>query len=243
LQETRITLDGFVPDRHTGVQKDKELRKACKDFESVLMHQLLKTMRRTIEKCRMFHGGHGEEIYESILDMELSKIMAGLGPNSLSNLLYEQLKALTSHEGEHAILHERDIRQPNTGQALWPVEAPVSSEFGWRKDPIDGMQRFHNGLDLAAAEGSPVRAALPGRVVFSGQRHGYGNVVIVEHEGDLKTTYAHNKRNLVYEGDWIRGGSVIAEVGRSGRATGAHLHFEIRRGPQALNPLEILPPV
>jgi flagellar protein FlgJ len=69
----------------------RTLRGACQDFESLVMHELLKGMRRTVEKCDLFHGGSGEEIYESLLDMELAKKMAGLGPKSLAEMLYRQL--------------------------------------------------------------------------------------------------------------------------------------------------------
>ncbi len=72
--------------------RDRKLRKACRDFEAIFTYQLLKSMRRTIDKCDLFHGGQGEEIYESLFDLELSKQMAGMGPNSLSRMLYHQLK-------------------------------------------------------------------------------------------------------------------------------------------------------
>ncbi len=75
-------------------QKDEALRKACKEFESVFTLELLKSMRRTIEKCDLFHGGQGEEIYESLLDMELSKTLSDGGANGIAAQLYEQLKSL-----------------------------------------------------------------------------------------------------------------------------------------------------
>ncbi len=75
-------------------KKDMELRKACKEFESIFTYQLLKSMRKTIQKCALVHGGQGEEIYQSLFDMELSKQMADLSPGSLSRLLYEQLRKI-----------------------------------------------------------------------------------------------------------------------------------------------------
>ncbi len=73
-------------------QQKKKLRKACKDFEAVFTYQMLKSMRNTVQKCDLFHGGQGEEVYQSLLDMELSKKMADLGPGSLTRLLYDQFK-------------------------------------------------------------------------------------------------------------------------------------------------------
>ncbi len=75
-------------------KKDQELRKACKDFEAIFTYQLLKSMRNTIEKCDLLHGGQGEEIYQSLFDMELSKQMADLSPGSLSRLLYDQFRKI-----------------------------------------------------------------------------------------------------------------------------------------------------
>jgi len=74
-------------------QREKKLKEACKDFEAVFTYQLLKSMRRTIQKCDLFHGGQGEEVYQSLLDMQLSKNIADLGPGSLAELLYRQLRA------------------------------------------------------------------------------------------------------------------------------------------------------
>ena len=98
LDHVKIVADESIPKKRAGGQKDEGLRKACKDFESVFTHELLKSMRRTIEKCDLFHGGQGEEVYESLLDMELSKSMADTGPNSIAARLYEQLKSAEGSE-------------------------------------------------------------------------------------------------------------------------------------------------
>ncbi len=85
-------------------QQTKKLKKACKDFEAVFVYQMLKSMRKTIQKCDLFHGGQGEETYQSLMDMELSKEMADLGPGSLSRLLYDEFKGLldTKPQGAEA---------------------------------------------------------------------------------------------------------------------------------------------
>jgi murein DD-endopeptidase MepM/ murein hydrolase activator NlpD len=240
VENPKIELKGYLPKVDKPEQQDKALKKSCRDFESLLMHQLLKTMRRTVEKCDLFHGGQGEEIYESLLDMELSKSMSGLGPNSLAEILYQQLKRPTvlGTQQEPPDTHGAGPSGPE--QVQLPIKATVSSSFGWRKDPINGEKKFHYGLDFAAPKGSPVKAAMAGRVVFSGKQRGYGNVIILDHGGDLKTVYAHNERNAVGEGDWVKGGSIIAQVGTSGRSTGPHLHFEVRKGMQAVDPFQVL---
>lgn len=121
----------------------------------------------------------------------------------------------------------------------WPVQARVSSGFGWRKDPFTGERAWHSGVDFAAPQGSPVQAAWDGRVVFNGERGGYGRMVVLEHEGGWRTYYAHNNENTVKVGDQVHAGQTIATVGSSGRSTGPHLHFEIRQGNLAWNPKQI----
>ena len=118
----------------------------------------------------------------------------------------------------------------------WPIEgAPVASRFG----PRNGS--FHDGIDIASPEGTPVRAARAGRVIYSDELRGYGKVVIVEHEGDWVTVYAHNSENVVDEGDVVATGDLVSRVGETGRATGPNLHFEVRRRNAARDPLLYLP--
>jgi flagellar protein FlgJ len=93
LDHLKVAAGQSISKERSGSQKDDALRKACKDFESLFTNELLKSMRRTIEKCDLFHGGQAEEIYESLLDMELSKSMADTGPNSIAAQLYDQLKS------------------------------------------------------------------------------------------------------------------------------------------------------
>ncbi len=118
----------------------------------------------------------------------------------------------------------------------WPLpEGRLSSAFGKR------WGRKHEGIDLAAPEGTPVLAAQEGRVLYAGDTvQGYGNMVVLQHENDLLTAYAHNSVLLVRVGDHVRAGQTIARVGQSGRATGPHLHFEVRQGQVPLNPLRFL---
>jgi lipoprotein NlpD len=118
----------------------------------------------------------------------------------------------------------------------WPVSGKVMSRFGRRGS------RMHDGIDINGKEGAPIYAAAAGEVVYSDQRlTGYGKLVIIRHTRDLFTAYAHNQRNLVRKGDKVRAGDLIARVGRTGRTSGAHLHFEVRRGATPVNPLAYLP--
>lgn len=231
LRNNRVEIDP--------AKRDEELKKACHEFESVFTYQLLKSMRKTIEKCDLFHGGESEEIYESLLDQELSKKLAGSGRSSLASLLYQQFKGEAVPEGTMESVGE-EIAMTSGRNFQWPLKATISSKFGWRKDPLNGAPRFHQGIDLPTEEGSPVRPALPGRVIYSDYQQGYGNVVVLDHGHGFTTLYAHNKENLVKTGDWIRAGACLARAGSSGRSTGTHLHFEVRRNGEYLDPLDYL---
>lgn len=222
--------------------RDRKLRKACEELESVFMYQLLRSMRRTVEKCDLFHGGSGEEMYESLLDQELSKSVAGMGNRGLADLLYHQLQP-GPPAGVEAVRGKpfASYRTPRLETPFWPLEGRrTSSVFGWRTDPITGERRFHEGIDLAAGHGAPVAASLAGRVVRSGFCGGYGNLVELDHGRGLKTLYAHNDENLVRVGDWVRAGEPVARVGSTGRSTGPHLHFEVRRHGRPMDPAAFL---
>jgi murein DD-endopeptidase MepM/ murein hydrolase activator NlpD len=123
---------------------------------------------------------------------------------------------------------------PTAGALQWPVHGVLFSPFGAR--PRDQ----HDGIDLAAPEGTPVVAAEAGTVLFAGKQRGYGNLILVGHDGDVVTVYAHNQENLVERGQRIRRGALIARVGKSGNATGPHLHFEVRVAARPKDPLTFL---
>ncbi len=122
------------------------------------------------------------------------------------------------------------------GHLRWPVKGVVTSKFGRRGS------RMHDGIDIGAKEGTPVHAAASGVVVYADSRlSGYGKLVIIRHGRNLFTAYGHNQRMLVRKGAHVRAGDVIARVGHTGRASGPHLHFEVRQGSTPVNPLAYLP--
>ncbi len=120
----------------------------------------------------------------------------------------------------------------------WPVDGKLSARFGTRNG------KHNDGIDISAPRGTAVKAADKGKVIYSGDAiKGYGNLVLLRHEGGIITVYAHNDRNVVAEGDDVKRGQKLAEVGSTGSATTVHLHFEVRVGEQPKDPLLYLPPV
>ncbi len=117
----------------------------------------------------------------------------------------------------------------------WPIHGTLTSGFGPR-----GFWHWHTGVDIKAERGTPIRAAAPGTVVFSGWESSYGEVVKIAHADGFSTLYAHNRRNFVRVGDRVNTGTVIGAVGRTGDATGYHVHFEIRRRGMPQDPLPLL---
>jgi murein DD-endopeptidase MepM/ murein hydrolase activator NlpD len=120
-----------------------------------------------------------------------------------------------------------------------PVGGRVTSPFGERFHPILGYERFHAGVDLRAAAGTPIVAAADGRVVSAGWRGGYGRAVAIAHSGGLESRYGHMSRIAAYPGELVHRGQLIGYVGSTGLSTGPHLHFEVTRNGRPVNPLSV----
>ena len=140
---------------------------------------------------------------------------------------------------------ESMLTEDSAKRQLMPSGMPTeggfySSNFGWRIDPFTGLNAFHEGVDFMAEAGTPVLAAAGGVVIFAGVHPQYGNMIEIDHGNDLVTRYAHTSKLLVKVGDVVLRGGRIAEVGNTGRSTGAHLHFEVRHRGVAQNPARFL---
>ncbi len=129
----------------------------------------------------------------------------------------------------------RDFTDNQNSSFIWPLNnIDISSTFGYRNGDL------HAGIDLRAHRGTEIYASAAGKVVFSGRRSGYGQMIVIDHGNGIETVYGHNNRNLVEVGQRVSQGQLVASVGRSGNATGYHVHFEIRRHGNAVNPISYL---
>jgi murein DD-endopeptidase MepM/ murein hydrolase activator NlpD len=124
--------------------------------------------------------------------------------------------------------------------SLWPIEGRITSSFGQREDPFNGEGTFHDGIDISAPIGTPVHAPADGTVVSAAFGNGYGREVILDHGHGVTTVYGHLSGFSVVPGQQVSRGDVIGYVGDSGRATGAHLHYEVRINDQPVNPHKYL---
>ena len=127
-----------------------------------------------------------------------------------------------------------DLPQPVAPLLAWPIAGRVTSPFA------SHGRLGHEGIDIAGVMGQEVGAAAAGRILWTGTERGYGKMVIIDHGGGLTTRYAHVSRTLVEVDDLVEAGDRVAEVGRSGNARGAHLHFEVRREGRPVNPVPLL---
>lgn len=127
-----------------------------------------------------------------------------------------------------------------SGQLAAPVNAPITSDFGWRIHPIYGTARLHAGTDFGVDEGTPVHAADSGVVTDAGWISGYGYTVIIDHGNGMSTLYAHNSEVLVSEGQTVSKGQVVSYSGNTGGSTGPHLHFEVRINGDPQDPMGYL---
>jgi len=188
-----------------------------------------------VEVGRIIDANHIHDVTEIPIGARLFIPGAHRASSSQSLASVAPIPNVTLPRAPAGDLRERALDEADLSFA-WPVRSKVSSRFGWRHG------RRHEGIDIPAARGTPIRAAEAGRVVHAGGGLGdYGTVVILKHAGRYQTIYAHNRRNKVHKGDFVEKGDVIAEVGTSGNATGPHVHFEVRRNRRPLDPLAYLP--
>jgi murein DD-endopeptidase MepM/ murein hydrolase activator NlpD len=134
--------------------------------------------------------------------------------------------------GAEHLLEVAVYRPTLAGYTFLPVIGTITSRFG-----VSRQDGNHTGVDIAADRGAIVRAVLPGVVTFSGKLEGYGKTVRIRHSDGLESLYAHNSKNLVKKGQRVSKGQKIAQVGRSGNASGYHLHFELIRNGRPVDPL------
>lgn len=123
---------------------------------------------------------------------------------------------------------------------LWPVQGFVTSSFGYRRAPLAGASRFHEGIDIAGPVGTPIRAPADGVVTFAGFKNGLGKAVVVDHGYGISTMYGHNATIDVAEGDRVKRGTQLCSIGMTGRTTGPHLHYQVMVDGVPIDPMKYI---
>ena len=146
--------------------------------------------------------------------------------NRLDNLDKQaKIQSISFQELDNFFKNQKSLL--SSTPSIWPARGWVTSGFGFRKSPFTGLREKHEGWDIAARAGSPVRATADGEVVVEGREYGYGNMIEVDHGYGVMTRYGHNSKHMVKVGDRVKRGQVIALVGSTGRSTGPHVHYEV----------------
>ena len=159
-----------------------------------------------------------------------------MGIERLSDQLASQDRQLTTLE---KVLTERDVKKQVVPSGM-PVKGYISSGFGGRVHPRSGKYKGHQGVDIPGKTGTKIKAVAGGVVIKSERVSGYGNMVEIKHADGLTTLYGHNKKNIVKKGDIIEKGDTIALLGSTGRSTGPHVHFEVRKNDNPVNPMRYI---
>lgn len=231
----------------------RQILALVEQFEGMLLTELLRDVRAGDDEESDGSFGLGGSTMNDLMQSEFGTALSKAGGLGMSDMLVKAFarQAETASSGvspgglsaaavpplavaARPTTSAQATPQPAGGLAL-PV-ASVSSNFGWRADPLNGQARFHKGTDLRMAYGTEVHAAAAGVVVSAGDRPGYGLTVVVDHGDGRETRYAHLSTIDVAPGDPVAGGQPIARSGNSGRTTGPHLHFEAREYGQPVDP-------
>jgi len=180
---------------------------------------------------------------QKINDYLRKRGLKGFSTNSIGGDGNAEESKLTDNE-KYSLYNDYLSRLVNS-VAFTPMGYPrlssITSVFGYRSDPFDSENaELHPGIDFRGAKGDPVHVTADGDVVFTGRKGGYGNCIIVQHKNDFQTLYGHLSHIDVKEGQSIKTGDVIGEVGSTGRSTGTHLHYEVRKNGKPINPVKFL---
>ncbi|MEQ7872896.1 M23 family metallopeptidase [Sphingomonas sp. ASV193] len=176
-----------------------------------------------------------DDRFDLVVDEESGELLfAGLDRVARSDVMLMKWT-----DGRHSQWLDGDGEGQDAAGLKLPIAGRITSAFGGRMHPILGTVRFHKGVDIAAAYGSPIAAALDGRVVSAGWHGGYGNQVVIAHANGTETRYGHMSRIAARVGEQVRRGATIGFVGSTGLSTGPHLHFEVLRAGRPVNPMGV----
>lgn len=187
----------------------------------------------TVAKLADKHGSYKQAVYVANMMSDETQLKIG----SEIFLPGAKVAAVIASAGRTSA---RTTVTTSSRKFRWPVMGKISSVFGWRRSPFGRRRVFHSGLDIRAPRGRGIVAAGDGRVVHSGWMGGYGRTIVISHPGGMSTLYGHCSSLLVRNGATVRSGQQIARVGSTGRSTGNHLHFEVRKNGTPQNPLRYL---
>ena len=215
--------------------------------ETIALKEELELSKSEMEEERVFLELKEIELYEQVdeasalifameQDIEQERYLRALVVEEEERVQKEINEKVEEFRKQEAA--NRAVR--GTGELVWPANGRLTSGFGWRRHPVFGGRRHHNGIDIAAPHGANVFAADRGTVLISSYNRGFGNYIVVNHGNGMTTLYAHLSSRSVNVGTSVSRGQVIGRIGSTGVSTGPHLHFEVTVGGSRTNPLSRL---
>lgn len=210
-------------------RQKQELEKQNKD----LLNQKAALQRTTAERNRLLERARRDKAAFQAEQAELLQASREL-QGKITELLAAKKKMREKNAAGSTPLYFKG------GRLAWPLRGKINSYYGTRIHPVFKTRITHTGIDINGNKGDPVRAAAPGEVLYTGWLRGYGQVVILDHGGNLTTVYAHLSGINTSEGKKVATGDLIGKVGSTGVATGNHLHFEVRVGGNTKDPMTYL---
>ena len=208
-----------------------EEAKAKVDEEQANLEELISTKEQEINR----YTGDINDKEKAIAEYEADIALENDTIKALEAALAEERKRLLEENGAENIVYDG-------GMFKWPAPSytRISSDYGWRMHPTLGVEKFHNGVDMAAPGGSPILAAYGGEVIAASYNSSMGNYIMINHGGGLITIYMHASALYVSKGAMVARGDKIAAVGTTGRSTGNHLHFGVRLNGEYVSPWNYL---
>lgn len=236
-----LNLQDKVSENNSLRTENLRLKQEMLDIKNKVeaMEATVERVKDYAKKIQVLSGGADKTADKGLSDKEKRSKLEVLDSPTLKTVKYDHLKAEAQISKVHTWLQEKQMWLLAVPSML-PVRGRISSIFGDRKHPHTQEIRHHAGVDIVATPGTPVKATADGRVVFSGNREGYGKVVVLEHGFGIQTVYAHNSKLTVPLGARVKKGHLIAHVGSTGHSTGPHLHYEVRRNGVPVDPKPFL---
>ena len=242
----------------------EQVQKAAKNFESFMMGYMFKSMYKSVPKSSFSGSAHVREMFMGLYIDEVSK-KDGFGGNGIAQSMLKQYdrysenaKLTPSKNHKLEDLHasagiDKQLQTTTHKTNLIPTDASIlndiqnyvqkfgneiSSHFGMRHHPISNTTKFHQGVDIKMTTGTKISSPHAGKVIFAGKKGGYGNFIEIDHGKGITTAYAHLSKIDVKKGDFINENELIGKSGSTGRSTGPHLHFEVKKDGKAINPTQ-----
>ena len=226
LSDQIEVLESVVSDLGAGAALDPSLARAMEKLPAFVKNRAM--------------GGSATSMPSAQPTAYAKTLSALAAPEDTFGLLRSVLEGLQNRLHDVRAMVERRNALAAATPAIWPAHGWLTSRMGSRQDPMTGGEDFHAGLDIAGEKGQPIYATAAGRVSQAGYQGAYGNLVVLDHGFGLETKYGHLSSFNVKPGQDVKRGDIIGRLGATGRATGYHLHYEVRANGRLLNPLQLL---